>query len=167
MTPKRGNAMHLMLMRAIPLILAFCLTGLFFTLLWWPILLDPFLEVLRTRLPVFGLAGTGLIVGHGSFLWLWREFRHQSKPDRQPRPWRPKIFTSLLIGLVLGASQVLQQIKVIESNRYLSLSQYLREDVWWVWIAMVVAAMLFFLVLRWDSYLSRKIWDLNRVEPEQ
>ena len=148
-----------MALRGAAFLLAYLLVGLFYTLSWYPILLNPFWPTLLHVLPRFGFLGLALIVGQGLFEELW--FVGVSG-KRAISTWRPHICPALLVGLLAGNLQIIQQVRLIARNPYLTLDQYLREDLGLIWIALIAIALLFVMVMRWDSLLAWRRREARR-----
>ena len=106
-----------------------------FALTWMPIWLAPFAATLkRTAILGFILALLPLTYGLGG------NERHGrlSRLYLRPLPWLSLLLGAPALTLLAAAFQVSQ----IERNPNLTLAQYLREDLWLVWILMLPAAAL-------------------------
>ncbi len=122
----------------IPLGLVAVLAGssVLLALVWAPIWLVPFLIALkRTVVAGIILALLPLTYGTGPEQPGQRLSR-LSRLYLRPLPWLALILTSTLLTIPLIALQIV----LIERNPNLTLSQYMREEIWVLWLIMLPAA---------------------------
>jgi len=133
--------------RALCLLGVYLVSGLLFSLLWWPILLDPLRSVLRVGI-LGGIAGL--------FPLLFARPRITGPPGGE-RGVRLEIGPgeAQLIGLAVWVVHVLLQIVLIRFKPYLMLSQYLREELWVLWLVMLPLALAYGLLFRAWGRLAR------------
>ena len=125
----------------IGLLAVFAGSSLLLALAWTPIWLVPFAVALkRTLVAGFILALLPLTYGTGPEQPGQRLSR-LSKFYLRPLPWPALILTTPLLCFALIAVQIV----FIEKNPNLTLSQYLREEIWVIWLLMLPAAALWLL----------------------
>jgi hypothetical protein len=126
------------------LLIGLCLLGLFvlsalmFTYLAWPLLLWPF-EAVLLRSPLAGLLGL--------IPCLFSRAKTAAGRPSTPRWGLSHWLDGLFLGANLGAALVLIQILMIKMKTYLTLDQYLREQVYVLWIALFVLGAAYGLLL--------------------
>jgi hypothetical protein len=113
-------------------------SSMLLALVWTPIWLVPFTVALKRTLIVgFILALMPLTYGTGPVRPEQRLSR-LSKLYLRPLPWPALILTSPLLTFLLIALQIV----LIERNPNLTLTQYLREEIWVLWLVMLPTAAL-------------------------
>ncbi|MBC8425610.1 hypothetical protein H8E07_15960 [bacterium] len=113
-------------------------SSLLFALAWMPIWLAPFVVTLR-RTMLLGVILALLPLTYG--LETGSQHESQGRLSRlylRPLPWRSLFITTpfLCLAVIVG------QIVLIERNPNLTLIQYLREEIWVLWLLMPPAALL-------------------------
>jgi hypothetical protein len=97
--------------------------GLYYTMLWWPITLEPFWRVFLGSLPLALLLLLAPLLD-----LLLRPRLGRILP--LPASW----WGALALGIALTILHVAAQLVLIERKPYLTLSQYLREEIWILWL---------------------------------
>ncbi len=111
------------LLRLLILAALFVGSGLYYSLLWYPVTLAPFWTVFRSSLP---LAWLLLLAPLIDLLLRPRIGRVLRLPASIPG--------ALILGGVLAIILISAQIILIEQKPYLTLIQYLREELWILWL---------------------------------
>jgi len=154
MSPESGAPRRTFL-KLLVLLGLFATASLLFSYAAWPILLWPYLEVLA-RSPLAGLLGLlpCLLV------------RLDSAEGAEQRPWLLRYFSltglldGVLLGGLLGALLILGQIILIRAKPFLTLDLYLREEVWVLWIAMMILGIGYGLLLYgWSKMIAVGPWS--------
>jgi hypothetical protein len=145
---KSGDQGSSVLLRLLCLAGLFAAAGLLFTYAVWPVLLWPFTDVLA-RSPLAGLLGLApcLLVRDDSSRRQGAKRLHWSLTG-----WLDALSTGFLIGAFLA----IVQIAFIKAKRFLTLDQYLEQQVWVLWIAMLLLGAAYGLLLFWWARLRRR-----------
>ncbi len=136
------------------LLAIFCGSSLLLALAWTPIWLLPLASALkRTLIAGFILALLPLTYGTESEE-TGQRLSLISRLYLRPLPWPALILTAPLLTIVLIAVQIF----FIERNPNLTLSQYLREEIWILWLIMLPVAAL------WLA--GHQLWIRGRISGE-
>jgi hypothetical protein len=128
------------------------LGGIFYTLVWWPITLHPFKEVLAG---FFWFYGSWTLIPPLLLLVLSRPVQLARLAALATFLLRKSLF-AIPFGLFLGAMHIRLQIRAITANPFLTLSQYMREQIWVLWIAMAILPVIYMLVIRAQAILLER-----------
>ncbi len=132
-------------MRLLTLAAVFVGAGFYYTLLWWPITLQPFWAVFRNGLPLACLLMLAPLVDLALRPRIGPVLRFPSS-----------ILGASALGVILTILFVSAQLVLIERKPYLSLSQYLREEIWIIWIVSLPISLWISLFLAtWERLAAR------------
>ena len=142
-----------MLQRLTALAAIFLGTGLYYTLLWWPITLHPFWQVFRNGLPLACLLLLAPLVDLALRPRIGPVLRFPSS-----------LLGATALGVILTILFVAAQLVLIERKPYLTLSQYLREEIWIIWILSLPLSLWISLFLRAWERLAARATSLTETE---